>query len=348
MVSRFLPTLFGQPAAAFGDQLAVRLAERFPRNLDMAGKARISANRIANILESLYNEAQFFRKDQKLGLIGRTRLTHAFKWRLIELGYSKAFIDMATEGLVVYMHRPPAPVAPETEQAREKRARKAEKRTAMQSAADAFSRANPSPRYVELVRLYREMHENGEKFLRIRPEDTFPGLSLPIQAPRIRALIEQTGALRLLDYGSGKGQQYQARNLAVPGEPGTWPSIQDYWGVEAITCYDPSYAPLSELPRGAFDGVISTDVLEHCPEEDIPWIIDEIFGYARKFVFMNVACYPAKKRLPTGENAHCTIRPKEWWVDIIQRVARKHSGIRYEVWIQRKDADALTEEVIRG
>lgn len=342
-------TLFGQRAAVFGDELALKLTERFPLNLDAPGKAKISANRIANILESVYNEAQFFRNDQKLGLIGRTRLSHAFKWRLIELGYSKAFIDMATEGLVIYMHRPPAPVAPETEQAREKRARKAEKRASSQNAGhDTFTRANPSPRYVELVGLYREMHENGEQFLRIRPEDTFSGLSLPIQAPRIRALVEQTGALRLLDYGSGKGQQYQARDLAVPGVPGTWPSIQDYWGVESIACFDPSYAPYSELPRGAFDGVISTDVLEHCPEEDIPWIIDEMFGYARKFVFMNVACYPAKKRLPTGENAHCTIKPRDWWVDIIQRVARKHPGIRYEAWVQRKEADALTEEVIRG
>jgi hypothetical protein len=66
--------------------------------------------------------------------------------------------------------------------------------------------------------------------------------------------------------------------------------------------------PFSALPEGRFDGVVCTDVLEHCPEEDLPWIVGELFGYARLFVFANVACYPAAKKLPNGENAHCTIR----------------------------------------
>jgi hypothetical protein len=54
--------------------------------------------------------------------------------------------------------------------------------------------------------------------------------------------------------------------------------------------------------------VISTDVLEHCPGKvNVPWIVDEMFGYATRFVFANVAVIPAGKRLPNGENAHCTI-----------------------------------------
>jgi hypothetical protein len=193
------------------------------------------------------------------------------------------------------------------------------------------------------------MHVEGENFLDIKPEDTFPGLSLPPQAGRIKKLIDATGARRILDYGSGKGQQYLARDVALPGVPGTWPSVQAYWGIEHIQCYDPAYEPFSELPRGAFDGVISTDVLEHCPEEDIPWILEEIFSYARKFVFANVACYPAKKRLPTGENAHCTIRPKEWWDEQILHAAEKNPGVRYEFWVQWKDPEGkLSEACIQG
>ena len=87
----------------------------------------------------------------------------------------------------------------------------------------------------------------------------------------------------------------------------------DYWGIDYVHCYDPSYAKYSTLPLGPFDGVICTDVLEHCPEDDLPWIVTEIFAYAENFVYANVACYPAMKRFPTGENAHCTVRAPEWW-----------------------------------
>jgi hypothetical protein len=80
--------------------------------------------------------------------------------------------------------------------------------------------------------------------------------------------------------------------------------------------------------------VVSTDVLEHCPEEDIGWIVDEMFGFAEQFVFANVACFPAKKRLPTGENAHCTIRPPDWWAALVRGVAARRPGIVWEFWVE--------------
>jgi hypothetical protein len=196
-----------------------------------------------------------------------------------------------------------------------------------------YSRANPSTRYLELRDLYREMHEQGERFLGIPPEQTFLGSSLDPQAARIKRLISATGALTVLDYGSGKGRQYDPHSIR-DGAGGVWSDVIDYWGVDEVVCYDPCYAPYSKLPDGTFDGVISTDVLEHCPEEDMPWIIEEIFAYARRFVFANVACYPARKRLPTGENAHCTIRPVEWWKALTEGIAERQPDVVWEVWIQ--------------
>lgn len=215
----------------------------------------------------------------------------------------------------------------------------------------SYSRANPSPRYVALQELYHAMHREGERFLGIAPEDTFPGSSLAAQAGRIRRLIRKTGALTILDYGSGKGRQYDPRPIK-DGEGGEWPSVMDYWDVEEVVCYDPCYPPFSQYPSDQFDGVISTDVLEHCPEEDVPWIVDEIFGFAKRFVFANVACYPARKRLPNGENAHCTIKPVEWWRDLVRTTAARHPGIEWEFWIQwREDTpqgSRLLEERVSG
>lgn len=208
-----------------------------------------------------------------------------------------------------------------------------------------FSRAHPSPRYQELQAMYRQMHEEGEKFIGLPPEKTFPGQSLPPQAPRIKRLIDLTGSANILDYGSGKGMQYRPMPIKVEGGV-VYDSIQDYWDVDWIRCYDPAYLPFSELPSGKFDGVISTDVLEHCPEEDIRWILAEIFSFADKFVFANVACYPAKKRLSNGENAHCTIRPPEWWAALIQDIAGHYADVKWEFWIQFVQKSSLGEQMV--
>ena len=194
----------------------------------------------------------------------------------------------------------------------------------------SHSRANPSPRYVALTNLYRLMHEQGEHFLGVPPAKTFSGESLAPELAHVKRLIARTGAQTILDYGSGKGKQYELQPVG-DGSGGRWPSVMDYWNVDEVACYDPCYAPFSRLPEGKFDGVVCTDVLEHCPEDDMPWIAAEIFGYASRFVYASVACFPARKRLPNGENAHCTIRPVEWWARLFEGIAAGHPGVLWEV-----------------
>ena len=209
-----------------------------------------------------------------------------------------------------------------------------------------YSRASPSPRYRRLLEQYRLMHEHGETHLGIPPDQTFSGESLDKESPYIRALIRRTGSLSILDYGAGKGSQYELRRI-VDAESGVdYPDMRSYWGVREIRCYDPGYFPFSELPSGTFDGVICTDVLEHCAEEDVPWIMDELFAFARKFVYANVACFPARKRLPSGGNAHCTIRPVKWWKEQIDRAARARSGLLTEFRLAHVRGEKLKVTVL--
>lgn len=189
-----------------------------------------------------------------------------------------------------------------------------------------YSREHPSARYRELLAQYARMHVEGETRLGIAAEQTFPGSSLGAHIVRIKRLIEETGARTLLDYGAGKGKQYRPQKIMVDGRH-VADGIAEYWDVDEVRCFDPGFAPHSALPDGRFDGVVCTDVLEHCPEEDLPWILDEIFGYATRFVYLNVACFPARKHLPNGENAHVTIRPPEWWRSLVAA----HATVRWEL-----------------
>jgi hypothetical protein len=197
----------------------------------------------------------------------------------------------------------------------------------------SYSRDNPSPEYRRMVGLYRELHTRGEQVLGLTPDETYPGISMLPHAKRIKELIDRTGAQTVLDYGCGKGYQYDLHNVAIQGA-GVQDSVIDYWDIDEVRCYDPCYERYSRLPEGKFDGVISTDVLEHCSEDDIPWIVAEMFAFANRFVFASVASYPAKTTLPNGENAHATIRPLEWWKQIFTDAGSAHPHVAYKLWVE--------------
>jgi FkbM family methyltransferase len=185
------------------------------------------------------------------------------------------------------------------------------------------------------------MHAEGEPNLGLAPEQTFPGASMNgAHAAAVKRMIEQTGARGILDYGSGKGMQYRPQKIFVDGRH-IADGIAEYWDVDEVRCYDPGYAPFSDPPRERFDGVVCTDVLEHCPEEDVDWIVEEIFSFASRFVYANVACYPATKRLPSGENAHATIRAPAWWREKFAVAAGAHPGVRWELHAETDDPEVV-------
>ncbi len=206
-----------------------------------------------------------------------------------------------------------------------------------------FSQTSPSPRYLALIEQYRQLHTEGATAQGLSPEETFPGQSLPEHAPAIRELMVDTQASSLIDYGCGKGLQYERQDLVLPGGC-IASSIASYWGDPEIVLYDPGYPPLSRRPSEPTDGVICTDVLEHCPEEDMEWIVDDLFSLAKRFVFANIASYPAAKTLPSGENAHCTVREPQWWRALITGVAARHPNISYLFLIEERTRTGLLRQ----
>lgn len=214
-----------------------------------------------------------------------------------------------------------------------------------------YSRRQPSPRYLAMMAQYKTLHSAGSAQRNLAAQETYTGISLFPHVRRIRRLVELTAAREIMDYGAGKGLAYGVSPLDVPGV-GKVDTLIDYWDVDFVHCYDPCYEPHSKLPAEQFDGVISTDVLEHCPEEDLPWIVDEIFSYARRFVYANIASYPAMMILPNGENAHITIQPIAWWQSLFTDVGAKHPHIHWQIVVQSlvdtPEGRGLVEEEASG
>lgn len=102
--------LFGSVSSKEVDQfaksLAQEIAKRYPASIDTGGGERkLSQKRLTSILEDAYQKAIEYKRQHRLGVYKKARLGNTFRWELEELGYSKRFIETATEGLVVYITR---------------------------------------------------------------------------------------------------------------------------------------------------------------------------------------------------------------------------------------------------
>lgn len=100
-----LDKLLGRDVDTFAKELAEMVAKRYPPTLDKAPERRISANRISKVLEDALSRAADYNRSARLGVYRKARLANTFKWQLKELGYSDGFVEVATEGLLVYVSR---------------------------------------------------------------------------------------------------------------------------------------------------------------------------------------------------------------------------------------------------
>lgn len=89
----------------FAVDLAAQIAKRYPPALDSQPGKRPSVNRLTRITEDACTKAVEFHDAHKLGWFSRARLGNHFRWALTELGYTKEFVDFATEAVIVHISR---------------------------------------------------------------------------------------------------------------------------------------------------------------------------------------------------------------------------------------------------
>ena len=102
---KLLDKITGRDMDDFAKELAAMVAKRYPPVLDTSKERRVSPNRITKVLEETLDKAAEFAQSRRLGVYNRAKLANSFKWELKDLGYSDKFIEVATEGLVVYTTR---------------------------------------------------------------------------------------------------------------------------------------------------------------------------------------------------------------------------------------------------
>jgi len=147
----------------------------------------------------------------------------------------------------------------------------------------------------ELIEQYRLKHERDPDYGSSRGQG---------RVDFIRTALGKRTIRRVLNFGAGKSPLLDL----------LWP---DPTMVSKVN-YDPAIQAISASPTGAFDLVISTDVLEHIPEDELPAMIERHAQIARGFIHL-IHFREAKHRLPNGENCHATQRGPDWWLATLEK-----------------------------
>ena len=179
-----------------------------------------------------------------------------------------------------------------------------------------------SKEYKDTLEIYKKLHLNGTDF--DSAKNTFDGKSLKFFFQPIKQVINLTKSNSIIDFGCGKAKYY-FEEISINNN--SYSNITNYWNISDLCLYDPGVENFSKYPNRKADGVICVDVVEHIPENDVINFIEELFKLANKFVFIVIACYPAKKKLPDGRNVHLSIKSAEDWKKIIVDIRSKFLNI---------------------
>lgn len=114
------------------------------------------------------------------------------------------------------------------------------------------------------------------------------GRFLRPHAPYIKEIIDRLGVQSILDYGCGKGQQYEWIM------PETGLTMEQWWGVP-VTKFDPAFPKYAAEPKGQFDMVLCTHTLNFVPTTDHAWVVDRLYRTATKALYVAERLHRARK-----------------------------------------------------
>lgn len=125
----------------------------------------------------------------------------------------------------------------------------------------------------------------------------------------LRPAIKLLHPVSILDYGCGQSPLLERLELGYMPE---------------MLRYDPAIPKYSTKPTRKAELLLNIDVLEHIPETHLEEVIADMAASCDNAIII-VDMAPAATILSDGSNAHCTLKPREWW----EKKLSKHFGPLY-------------------
>lgn len=140
---------------------------------------------------------------------------------------------------------------------------------------------------------YKQLHQNKQGY----------GATGESMAGVIYRQLLKLKPMSILDYGCGKSKLVELLR---------W---QD--GV-VLNKYDPAVAGVDKIPYKKYELVITTDVLEHIPEEELKTNLDRISGLSETSIHA-ISLRESGNVLPDGTPCHVTVKPQKWWEQFLSK-----------------------------
>lgn len=172
---------------------------------------------------------------------------------------------------------------------------------------------------VQLSKAHDEAVREGARHH--KSSKTYSGSLMRPHVPYLLNMVARHRCKSALDYGCGKGTQYQWRD-PFSGHR----TVEERFGFEVFK-YDPCWPPFAAEPEGRYDLVICTHTLALIPLQDLDAVIQRLFGFANKAVFIAEKIGDRKK----GEVDDPTKRAIGWtaeqWLDRLAPFADEYPTI---------------------
>lgn len=137
-----------------------------------------------------------------------------------------------------------------------------------------------------------------QSLAQLQKGNKFKGLLVKYEP--VKAFVEQYRPDSILDYGCAKGTLVKQLQ-------------QDFPDIQTIHGYDPGVPEFDRIPLIKYNCLISNDVIEHFEPEFLDKSLAHMNTLFDRVAWLIIACYPAKKTLPDGRNAHLIIQSPDWW-----------------------------------
>jgi len=105
--------------------------------------------------------------------------------------------------------------------------------------------------------------------------------------------------------------------------------------VRSVVRWEPACVDLERAaPASTGDAVVCCQGLEQVPEDDVPWLLDELFAAGDRFVVASVDC--GRQIAQTATTTETTTAPGRW-PDHFTAAGARHPGIRWQLVVQHSE-----------
>jgi mitochondrial fission protein ELM1 len=128
-----------------------------------------------------------------------------------------------------------------------------------------------------------------------------------------------------------------------------FPEHVDSTGLSSLTMTDLDLyqEDSGSLPSRQFDIVLSPGWLQRIPEEDIPWVMEEMFNRAKGMVYVAIESTNRLQSFSAETSQARLKRDFNWWMSHLESISARYPAIHWKLAFHTKTSQGISQRLIR-